>query len=222
MNTAYHPLVKRLLDGELSIADLPEALRAEGEEALRLVAVVDRSPVSFSTAFETRVMAAVRRHAASPGRRAWRWLNAPRDVELRLRVRPWAVWGGALAAAAALALLLARPGAAPETRGGTEARAATRDSVFVRFVLYAPGAHRVALAGTFNQWDRGAALLVPAGTSGVWTTTLALPVGQYQYAFVVDGARWVVDPGAPAVDDGFGRRNSVVSVTAPGGEARVL
>ena len=37
---------------------------------------------------------------------------------------------------------------------------------------------------------------------------LALPAGQHQYAFVVDGARWVVDPGAPAVDDGFGRRNS--------------
>jgi len=32
----------------------------------------------------------------------------------------------------------------------------------------------------------------------------------------VDGARWVVDPAAPAVDDGFGRRNSVVAVTAQG------
>jgi len=72
------------------------------------------------------------------------------------------------------------------------------------------------VAGTFNQWDRGAAPLVPAGKSGVWTTTLALPVGQHQYAFVVDGGRWVVDPGAPAVDDGFGRRNSVVAVTAQG------
>lgn len=223
MITGYHPLVKRLLDGELSVADLPPELRAEGEEALRQFGAVDRAPVSFSPAFEERVMAAVRRRAASPGRRAWRRLNAPRDIELRLRVRPWAVWAGALAAAAALALLVARPGAAPGPRGGgTEARAATRDSVLVRFVLYAPGAHRVAVAGTFNQWDRSAALLVPAGTSGVWTTTLALPAGQHQYAFVVDGARWVVDPGAPAVDDGFGRRNSVVSVTVPGREARVL
>ncbi|HYL54171.1 MAG TPA: isoamylase early set domain-containing protein, partial [Gemmatimonadales bacterium] len=88
----------------------------------------------------------------------------------------------------------------------------SRDSVFVRFVLYAPGARRVAVAGTFNQWDQSAAPLVPAGTSGVWTTTLALPVGQHQYAFVVDGERWVVDPAAPSVDDGFGRRNSLVSV----------
>jgi hypothetical protein len=36
----------------------------------------------------------------------------------------------------------------------------------------------------------------------------------------VDGRRWVTDPAAPAVDDGFGRRNSVLSVSAAGG--RVL
>jgi len=46
----------------------------------------------------------------------------------------------------------------------------------------------------------------------VWTATLTLPVGQHQYAFVVDGQRWVPDPGAPAVDDGFGRRNSVLTL----------
>jgi len=216
MTTGYHPLVKRLLDGELSLAELPPELRAEGEDALRLVAAVDRAPVALSPELEQRVMAAVRRHAASPVHRAWRWLNTPRDVELRMRVRPWTVWAGALAVAAALALLLGRPPAAPEPGPGTQAHIATHDSVLVRFVLYAPGARRVAVAGTFNQWDRSAASLVPTGTSGVWTTTLALPVGQHQYAFVVDGARWVVDPAAPAVDDGFGRRNSVVAVTTQG------
>jgi 1,4-alpha-glucan branching enzyme len=97
---------------------------------------------------------------------------------------------------------------------------APRNVVFVRFVLYAPGAKRVAVAGTFNQWDQTTAPLVPAGTGGVWSTTLALPVGQHQYAFVVDGRRWVADPAAPAVDDGFGRRNSVLAVTAQG--ARTL
>lgn len=218
MTTGYHPLVKRLLDGELSLEQLPPELRAEGQEALRLVGAVDRAAVRFSPEFEQRVMAAVRRHAVSPGRRAWRWINTPRDVHVRMRVRPWAVWGAALAAAAALILLLGRAGSGPQRDGATQV--ATRASVLVRFVLYAPGAHRVAVAGTFNQWDPNAVLLIPAGTSGVWTTTLALPVGQHQYAFVVDGARWVADPGAPAVDDGFGRHNSVMAVTTAG--ARVL
>src|SRR2546425_9621582 len=89
MSAQYHPLVKRLLDGELSLAELPAELRAEGEQALRLIRGVDRAPVTLPATLDARVMATVRRHAASPVRRAWRRLTAPRDVELRLRVRPW-------------------------------------------------------------------------------------------------------------------------------------
>jgi len=215
MSLGYHALVKQLLDGELSLAELPPELRAEGAEALRLIGAVDRAPVVLSPALDDRVMALVRRHAASRTRRAWHWLTAPRDVELRLRLRP-VVWAGALAVAAGVALLLlARaPGTTPAL--APVARSGARDSVFVRFVLYAPGARHVAVAGTFNQWDLNAAPLARAGASGVWTTTLALPVGQHQYAFVVDGERWVADPAAPAIDDGFGRRNSMVAVTSRG------
>src|SRR3989449_5983502 len=106
MSAQYHPLGKRLLDGELSLAELPAELRAEGEQALRLIRGVDRAPVTLPATLDARVMATVRRHAASPVRRAWRRLTAPRDVELRLRVRPWTVWAGALAAAAAVVLLV--------------------------------------------------------------------------------------------------------------------
>ena len=219
MSLGYHPLVKQLLDGELSLAELPPELRAEGAEALRLIGAVDRRPVVLSAALDDRVMAVVRQHAASRTRRAWHWLTAPRDVELRLRLRP-VVWAGALAIAAGVALLLLGrvPASAPVP--ASVARSGARDSVFVRFVLYAPGARQVAVAGTFNQWDLNAAPLARAGSSGVWTTTLALPVGQHQYAFVVDGERWVADPAAPAIDDGFGRRNSMVAVTLRG--ARTL
>ncbi len=209
MKKAYHDFVKRLLDGELSLAELPPELRAEGEEALRLLGGLDRTPVKLSAAVSARVMAAVRGRTRSPARRAWRWLVTPRAIEVRFRIRPWLV-GPAFAAAAALVLVLARhqpPVPSPNV-------------VFVRFMLHAPGAKSVSVAGTFNQWDQNAAPLIPAGTGGVWTTTLALPVGQHQYAFVVDGRRWVADPAAPAVDDGFGRRNSVVAVTRQG--ARTL
>src|SRR5690348_4692956 len=146
MSAQYHPLVKRLLDGEVSLVDLPAELRAEGEAALRLIRGVDRSPVTLPAALDARVMATVRRHAASPLRRAWRRLSAPREVELRLRVRPWTVWAGAVAAAAAVMVLVSRtPGSAPTSAPGSRspavpARVASHDTVYVRFALYAPGA----------------------------------------------------------------------------------
>jgi len=175
----FHPLVKQLLDGEITLADLPAELRAEGEEALRLLTAVDRTDVSVP-AVTWRVMAALERRR----RRFLPWLLAP-----------------ALAIAAALVIWL---------RPGTPTPAATL--VTVRFVLVAPDARQVSLAGTFNQWDAHATPLVRTGATGVWTATLTLPAGQHQYAFVVDGARWVPDPAAPAVDDGFGRRNSVLTL----------
>ncbi|MGH7569820.1 MAG: isoamylase early set domain-containing protein [Gemmatimonadales bacterium] len=212
----YHPLVKRVLDGELELAALPVELRAEAAEAVRLLGAVDRAPVALAADFEARVMAAVRRRAAS-GSGAWAWLTQPREI--RMRVRPWIV-GPALAAAAAAVLLLGRSlgegGLAPA--GAT--LPAKPESVFVKFVLYAPDAERVAVAGTFNEWSETATPLVrtPGPVAGVWTTTIALPPGQHQYAFVLDGRRWIADPAAPAVDDGFGvgRRNSVLAVTGRG------
>lgn len=210
MRSEFDPLVKRLLDGELTLAELPAELRPEAEEALRLLAAVDRGPVRLSAAVEDRVMTAVRRRARSPLRAAWRWVAEPR--ELRIRLRPW-VLGPALAAAAALVVLLGRPGT-PEPR----AVAAAPDSALVKFVLHAPGARAVAVAGTFNEWSASAAPLVRAG-DGIWATTLTVPTGQHQYAFVIDGARWVVDPAAPSVEDGFGRKNSVLALSGRAGLA---
>jgi hypothetical protein len=196
--TEFHFQVKRLLDGELTLSELPPELRAEGEEALRLLAPLDREPVTLPAALDARVLAAVRRRADTPS--LWRRLVAPREV--RLRLRPWTLVP-ALAAAAALVLFLSRSAPLPPAA-----------IVTVRFVLFAPEAQQVALAGTFNQWDPAATPLVRTGAPGVWATTLTLPVGggQHQYAFVVDGARWVADPAAPAVDDGFGRQNSVLAL----------
>jgi hypothetical protein len=192
----FHPLVKQLLDGDITLADLPPGLRAEGEEALTLLAAVDRRAVELP-GMTQRVMGALTQPA---GRSAWQRLAEPREI--RVIIRPWLL-APALALAAALVVWLGRPAEPVATlpNGGL---------VTVRFVLSAPDAHEVAVAGTFNRWDRHATPLVR--TDGLWTATLTLPAGQHQYAFVVDGARWVPDPGAPAVDDGFGRRNSVLTL----------
>jgi hypothetical protein len=191
----FHPLVKQLLDGDITIADLPAELRAEGEEALRLLAAVDRRPVQLDD-LTARVMAQVAERA---NRKFWRRVLEPREI--RVRVRPW-LMVPALAAAAALVLWISRP---------RPVSPASPTLVTVRFVLSAPEAHEVSVAGTFNQWTAGATPLVRTD-AGVWTATLTLPAGEHQYAFVVDGVRWVADPAAPAVDDGFGRRNSVLTL----------
>jgi hypothetical protein len=193
----FHSFVKQLLDGDITIADLPAELRAEGEEALLLLAAVDRRPVQLD-GLTARVMAQV---AERPRRKFWRRVLEPREI--RVRVRPW-LMVPALAAAAALVLWIGRSGPPP----GSPVSPAL---VTVRFVLSAPDAHEVSVAGTFNQWNADATPLVRTA-AGVWTATITLPAGEHQYAFVVDGVRWVPDPAAPAVDDGFGRRNSVLTL----------
>jgi len=221
---AYDPLVKQLLDGELTLAELPPELQAEGSEALRLLAAVDRRAVMLPETLDARVMDALRTRArvvpvVPLARRSLGWITEP--LELRLRVRPWAL-GAALAAAAALVLVLRGPGGMISRQGPAATVSALPESLLVRFVLYAPGAKQVGLAGTFNQWNQSATPLVRAGNDGVWTVTLTLPAGQHQYGFVVDGRRWVTDPAAPAVDDGFGRRNSVIAVGGTLRAGRVL
>jgi hypothetical protein len=208
MRKGHHPLVRQLLDGELSLSDLPPELRAEGQMALRWLAAVDRTPVALSEEVEERVMTQARRHARSPAAGRWRWLLGPRELDIRLRFRPW-VLGAVAAGAAALIMTLPR-----SARQDVPVVASANARVYVRFVLYAPGAGRVAVAGTFNQWDTDAAPLAQTRTPGLWTVTLPLPPGQHQYVFLVDGRRWVTDPTAPTVDDGFGQRNSLVAVSA--------
>jgi hypothetical protein len=158
-----------------------------------------------------RVMHAIHGRAPLPRRSAWRWL-----VELHpVRVRP--VWVPALAAAAVVLWLGGRSWApSRDVQGPRPEVVAARDTVFVRFELVAPGARLVAVAGSFNGW-RPEELAMSRGPGGVWAVTALLPLGRYQYQFVVDGERWIPDPGAQAqADDGFGGINSVVVVGAKG------
>ena len=132
-----------------------------------------------------------------------RFLFARRTVVLEFRVAQ-------LLASAAVVLLLAGGGrwyASPAA--GTENPA----PVFVQFRLHAPGAARVQLAGSFSEWRTDYSLHETSG--GVWVVTVPLQSGIHDYSFVVDGSRWVVDPYAPAVDDGFGGSANRLSLLAP-------
>lgn len=205
---SYHPDVKRLLDGELSLADLPPELRVEGEEALRLLARVDRSAPVFSPWFDQQVMSEVRRRPLPRRAGWWAWLNESRPLRYRPRL---ALLAAALGAVALGLTLRAGPSSTPSSQPVVVAAPAVSQT-YVRFVVYAPGAHRVTLAGSFNGWDASHTPLVPAGSNGLWTVTVPLPSGHHLYGFMLDDKDWLPDPSAPAVDDGFGRRNSVLTI----------
>jgi glycosidase len=71
----------------------------------------------------------------------------------------------------------------------------------------------ISLAGQFNDWTAGKTPMSDPDGDGVYTATLLLPTGSYQYKFVVDGT-WTPDrEGQDAdTDDGFGGKNSIVNV----------
>ncbi|OQW63105.1 MAG: hypothetical protein BVN29_17815 [Nitrospira sp. ST-bin5] len=85
--------------------------------------------------------------------------------------------------------------------------------VFVRLVLLQPGAQSVSVAGDFNGWNPEQTKL-ERSEGGMWTATIPLKPGRYQYMFVIDGKQWIADPLADeASGDGFGSENAVLDVS---------
>ena len=82
----------------------------------------------------------------------------------------------------------------------------------VAFSLYAPEAKNVAIAGSFNAWDKHKDRLSGPDRKGIWSIVVPLHQGRYEYLFIVNGEKWQPDPSVPEVDDGFGGKNSVLLV----------
>jgi hypothetical protein len=121
------------------------------------------------------------------------------------RFRP--AYGLALAASLTAAVLAFRAPAPAATSPSPTQR------LFVQFRLATPNATNVRLAGSFTGWQRQYELHQVA--PDVWAITLPLSPGVYDYAFLIDGHRWVADPLASSVDDGFGGTNSRIALLAP-------
>jgi hypothetical protein len=198
------------LDGELAFAELPEELRPEAERWERLLADArslgaERAPAEL----EFRIRRALPRpERKSSVRRAAEWAIRPRSV----RVSPLV----GLAAAAALAFIIVLPRLeAPSPASEPIPGAASVTTIYVQFMLEAPSAQSVAVAGDFNSWEPELALTDPDG-DGIWTGRVALKPGVHQYMFVIDGSQWLTDPEAGRyVDDGFGNRNAVLVIPEP-------
>ena len=83
----------------------------------------------------------------------------------------------------------------------------------VALELLKPEAKKVCVAGSFNGWKPERTPLTPAG-NGRWVGALSINPGKYEYLFVVDD-QWVPDPNAKeSVENPFGGRNSILTVSA--------
>ena len=83
----------------------------------------------------------------------------------------------------------------------------------VSLELVQPEAKTVCVAGSFNEWKPEKTPLNQVG-NGRWVGDLAIRPGRHEYLFVVDG-QWLPDPNAKeSVQNPFGGRNSVLSVSA--------
>ncbi|MCK4237343.1 MAG: isoamylase early set domain-containing protein [Candidatus Krumholzibacteria bacterium] len=83
----------------------------------------------------------------------------------------------------------------------------------VHFSIYAPRAGRVNIVGDFNNWSMTADPLYDRDGIGLWTILMPITPGRYEYKYILNGEKWIPDPGnSHEVDDGFGGLNSVLVV----------
>jgi len=104
------------------------------------------------------------------------------------------------------------------TVAATQAAPATDTVQLVRFVFVDSHASSVELVGDFNEWTKGSTVLKLSGAPGVWAVSVPLSAGRHEYAFIVNGTRWVADPLAVKSSDEFGTESSVIRV-APAGRS---
>ncbi len=82
----------------------------------------------------------------------------------------------------------------------------------VTFSIHGDKGHTVCLAGEFNDWNPSAKKLAYKARRGLYTTTIKLAAGTYQYKYVIDGT-WCADPeNENSMPNDQGTFNSVVTV----------
>ncbi len=220
-------LIQRFLDHELTPEERVAFLQSvDADPSLRrrwlnLELVVAEAAQLPRLAPSARFLAQVQGKLALAPTSLWdrlrAMITAPRTLE-------WNFAGAMVAACVALVAVVGLVRFAPERIVevpvpvvGSQAQTASLPSgqeskVFVRLVLLQPGARSVSVAGDFNGWNPAQTKL-ERSEGGLWTATIALKPGRYQYMFVIDGKQWVADPLAEeGAGDGFGSQNAVLDV----------
>ena len=197
-----------------------ETPSAEDAAFVSRIAAHLRAPESAHPSFEKRLMDKVRFEGPSLYPRlssanlAW-WRT---EWVIRLSPRVGIAIAAGISAIIALSAVAVGSRIASRSQPSAITQASpARDTVqLVRFVFVDSGASSVALVGDFNEWTRGATELKPSGAPGVWSVSVPLTPGRHEYAFIVNGTRWVADPLAVKSSDDFGTESSVIRVGGAG------
>jgi hypothetical protein len=220
-------LIQRFLDDDLTPEERVTFLQAvDADPSLRrrwlnlelVVAEAAQLPrLAPSARFHAQVLTKLAPASISPWHRLRAAITVPRTLE-------WNLAGAMVAACVAVVAVVSLMRFAPEhiveapiPATGNQAQTASLPSgqetkVFVRLVLLQPDARSVSVAGDFNGWNPGQTKL-ERSEGGMWTATIALKPGRYQYMFVIDGKQWIADPLAEeGAGDGFGAQNAVLDV----------
>jgi hypothetical protein len=219
-------MVQRFLDQDLTPEERVTFLQAvDADPALRrgwlnlemVVAEAAQLPrITPSAKFLSQLKAKVAPPPVSLWDRVRAAITVPRTLEWNLAGAMAAACVAVVAVAGLLRVMPERIVEVPVAQGPAQtitAQANPESKVFVRLVLLQPGAQSVAVAGDFNGWNPGQTKL-ERSESGMWTATIPLRPGRYQYMFVIDGKQWIADPLAgEASGDGFGAENAVLDVS---------
>jgi AMP-activated protein kinase-like protein len=181
-----------------------------------------KRPVRFDSTFESRVMAALDPTAMLPMER-----EKPTPWILRPRIFYVSPLAGLAVAAGLVAIItmsvlntvppkeiansVSADTAAVQLQGQF-IPAASSAPVTAPFTYIDRNAKSVAVVGNFNGWDATKDVL-HLTSDGVWTGTVSVRPGRYEYQLVVDG-KWIADPGAQqTAASEFGAANSVMIVS---------
>jgi hypothetical protein len=185
-----------------------------------------RRPVRLDPRFDSRVMDALNsadviplhptRQAGKPGTRR-PWIVRP----WILRVSPIGVFASAAALIGVVAFgawkfrAIDQIQVADSQVTGTLVPVANDGDeplVLHQFTYYRKGLESISLVGQFNDWDPDSTTMTEV-SPGVWTVSLRLRPGVYEYQFILDGTQRVTDPTMPQTPSDFGSPNSVVTVS---------
>jgi hypothetical protein len=194
---------------------MSEIEREGDEEFAERMARVLRVPETLGDSFEEDLVRAIRadRQIDQPSPRrptplTPAWWRTPAIVRMSPAV------GLALAASLVVAASLGTLGVALKSyqRTGMVVAERVHDTVHVVRFVFVGKVNSVSLVGDFNGWGAMALPLVASGSGETWVVNVPLPRGRHEYAFVVDGKRWVADPFGMSNTDDFNTESSIIAV----------